>query len=326
MTRRSLLLTLGAILAPGTMLAIASAAVAQSDYPTRPIEFVITFPPGGPLDTAVRLVQPQLSANLGVPIVLVNKGGAGGAIGMEYVARAKPDGYTVAASVKSTLTVVPASRTDLPYKLADFAMVGSYAVDSQGVLSKPGAPWKSLDEMVAYAKKNPGKLTYGSAGAGTISHLNMELLKQAYGLDIAHVPFGGTGPVKNAILGGHVDLATTALSPMLPLVRSGDLVALVTTAPRRLAGVDAPTMAEKGLTQASLSTTSQLYVPARTPREVVDKLTRALDKTMKDPTVVAAIEKAGMIADYQDGDATRKDIESEHRAIAGLVQKLGLAK
>jgi tripartite-type tricarboxylate transporter receptor subunit TctC len=180
--------------------------------------------------------------------------------------------------------------------------------------------------MVAYAKKNPGKLTYGSAGAGTISHLNMEMLKQAYGLDIAHVPFGGTGPVKNAILGGHVDLATTALSPMLPLVRSGDLVALVTTAPRRLPGVDAPTMAEKGLAQASLNTTSQLYVPARTPREVVDKLGRALEKTMKDPAVIAAIEKAGMVADYQDGDATRKDIESEYRAIAGLVQKLGLAK
>jgi tripartite-type tricarboxylate transporter receptor subunit TctC len=321
MIRRSLLIALAVALA-----AVPFGAGAQSDYPSRPIEFVIVFPPGGPLDTAVRLVQPQLSANLGVPLALVNKGGAGGAIGMEYVARAKPDGYTVAASVKSTLTVVPASRKDLPYKLTDFAIVGSYAVDSQGVLSKPNAPWKSLDEMVAYAKKNPGKLTYGSAGAGTISHLNMEMLKQAYGLDIAHVPFGGTGPVKNAILGGHVDLATTALSPMLPLVRSGDLVALVTTAPRRLPGVDAPTMAEKGLAQASLNTTSQLYVPARTPREVVERLGRALEKTMKDPAVIAAIERAGMVADYQDGDATRKDIEAEHRAIAGLVQKLGLAK
>jgi tripartite-type tricarboxylate transporter receptor subunit TctC len=245
---------------------------------------------------------------------------------MEYVARAKPDGYTVAASVKSTLTVVPASRKDLTYSLADFAMVGSYAVDSQGILSKPGAPWKTLDEMVAYAKKNPRKLSYGSAGTGTISHLNMELVKLAYGIDIGHVPFAGTGPVKNAILGGHVDLATTALSPMLPLVRSGDLVVLVTTAPRRLPGVDAPTMAEKGLAAASLSTTSQLYVPARTPREIVGRLARALEMTMKEPAVIAAIEKAGMVADYRDAEATRKDIEAERQAVAGVVQQLELGK
>jgi tripartite-type tricarboxylate transporter receptor subunit TctC len=302
------------------------AAVAQSDYPNRPVEFVVTFPPGGPLDTAVRIIQPQFSANLGAPVVLVNKGGAGGAIGMEYVAKAKPDGYTVAASVKSTLTIVPASRRDLPYRLGDFAVVGSYAVDSQGLLSRPNAPWKTLDEMIAYARNNPGKLTYGSAGAGTISHLNMEMMKLAWGLDIAHVPFGGTGPVKNAILGGHVDLASTALSPMLPLVRAGDLVALVTTAPRRIPGVEAPTMMEKGLPQASLSTTSQLYVPSRTPREVIDRLTRALEKTMKDPSVIAAVEKAGMVADYRDPDSTRKDIEAEFAAIAPLAAKLGLVK
>jgi tripartite-type tricarboxylate transporter receptor subunit TctC len=302
------------------------AAVAQSDYPNRPVEFVVTFPPGGPLDTAVRIIQPQFSANLGAPVVLVNKGGAGGAIGMEYVAKAKPDGYTVAASVKSTLTIVPASRRDLPYRLGDFAVVGSYAVDSQGLLSRPNAPWKTLDEMIAYARNNPGKLTYGSAGAGTISHLNMEMMKLAWGLDIAHVPFGGTGPVKNAILGGHVDLASTALSPMLPLVRAGDLVALVTTAPRRIPGVEAPTMMEKGLPQASLSTTSQLYVPSRTPREVIDRLTRALEKTMKDPSVIAAIEKAGMVADYRDPDSTRKDIDAEFAAIAPLATKLGLVK
>jgi tripartite-type tricarboxylate transporter receptor subunit TctC len=274
----------------------------------------------------VRIIQPQFSANLGAPVVLVNKGGAGGAIGMEYVAKAKPDGYTVAASVKSTLTIVPASRKDLPYKVADFAVVGSYAIDSQGLLSRPNAPWKTLDEMIAYAKKNPGKLTYGSAGTGTIRHLNMEMMKLAWGLDIAHVPFGGTGPVKNAILGGHVDLASTALSPMLPLVRAGDLVTLVTTAPRRIPGLEAPTMVEKGLPEASLSTTSQLYVPSRTPREVIDRLTRALEKTMKDPSVIAAVEKAGMVADYRDPDSTRKDIEAEFAAIAPLAAKLGLVK
>ncbi|OGK95709.1 MAG: hypothetical protein A2W08_07225 [Candidatus Rokubacteria bacterium RBG_16_73_20] len=313
----------------GLLLGVVGGGGAQSDYPSRSIEFIISFPPGGPLDTAVRIIQPQLSANLGAAIVLVNRGGAGGAIGMDYVAKARPDGYTVAASVKSTLTILPASRPDLPYKLADFAVVGSYAEDSQGILSRPNAPWKTLDEMIDYARKNPGKLTYGSAGTGTISHLNMEMLKLARGLDIAHVPFAGTGPVKNAVLGGHVALASTALSPMLPLVRSGDLVVLVTTAPRGLPGIAAPTMAEKGMPEASLSTVSQLYVPARTPREIVEKLARALEKTektVKEPAVAAAIEKAGMIVDYRGPDSTRKDIEAEYETLTTVAAKLGLAK
>lgn len=320
MNRRRFLAAAGAALAlPGRR------AWGQGTYPNRQIEFVVVFPPGGPLDTAVRIVQPALAQDLGVPIVLITKGGAGGAIGMESVAKARPDGYTIAASVKSTLTMLPATRRDLPYRIADFATIGSYAVDSQGILSRANAPWKTLQGMIEHARKNPGKLSYGSAGTGTISHFNMEILKQAHGLDIAHVPFAGTGPVKNAILGGHVDVATTALSSMLPLVRSGDLIVLVTTAPRRLPGIAAPTMVEAGLPEASLSTTSQLYAPARTPREVIDRLARALEKASREPSVVAAIEKAGMIVDYRDPESTRKDIEAEHAAVAKIATKLGLS-
>src|SRR5215813_13132257 len=174
------------------------AGVLAQAYPTRPVEFIIPFAPGGPTDTAIRLIQPQLSASLGAPVVLVNKAGGGGAIGMDAVAKARPDGYTLAATVRSTLTILPATQPDVPYKISDFAIIGSYVVDSQVILVKAGAPWKTLEELVEFAKKNPGKLSYGSAGLGTNSFFTMELLKLTYGLDLTHVPFGGSGPVKNA--------------------------------------------------------------------------------------------------------------------------------
>src|SRR5262249_24622652 len=172
-------------------------ARAQAPYPTRPIEFVIPFAQGGPTDTAIRLIQPQLSANLGVPLVLVNKAGGGGALGMDAVAKAKPDGYTLAATVRSTVTILPATQPDVTYKVADFAVIGSYVVDSQVILVKAGAPWKTLEELVEFAKKNPGKLSYGSAGLGTNSFFTMELLKLTYGLDLTHVPLGGSRAREN---------------------------------------------------------------------------------------------------------------------------------
>src|SRR5215475_9026093 len=166
------------------------AGVLAQAYPTRPVEFIIPFAPGGPTDTAIRLIQPQLSANLGVPLVLVNKAGGGGAIGMDQVAKARPDGYTLAATVRSTLTVLPATQPDVTYKLADFAPIGAFAFDSGAIMVKRDAPWRTLEELIEHARKNPGKVTYGTAGLGTNSFFTMEILKQAYGLDMAHVPFG----------------------------------------------------------------------------------------------------------------------------------------
>ena len=212
----------------------ATMALGQA-YPARPVEFIIPFAPGGPTDTAIRLIQPALASNLGVPVVLVNKAGGGGALGMDAVAKARPDGYVLAATVRSTLTILPASQPDVPYKISDFTPIGAYAVDSQTIMVKTGAPWKTLEELVDHAKKNPGKLTYGSAGQGTNSFFTMELLKLTYGLDMTHVPFGGSGPVKNALLGGHVQVGAAALSPTLSVIRSGDVVALVTGAAKRIA-------------------------------------------------------------------------------------------
>jgi tripartite-type tricarboxylate transporter receptor subunit TctC len=307
-------------------LGLAGPAAAQSDYPSRQVEFVIPFPPGGPLDAAIRIIQPALSAALGVPIVLVNKPGGGGALGTDFVAKAKPDGYTVAANVKSTLTILPATRTDLPYKVTDLIPVGNAVSDLGVITARANGPVKTLEELVDHAKKNPGKLTYGSAGVGTVSFFMLELVKLAYGIDIAHVPFSGTGPVKNAILGGHVDLASSGFSAMAPLIRGGDLVPLVTTSPNRVAAFpNVPTMAEKGFPEASVNISVGLYVPARTPKDVVAKLTRALDKVMKDPAVVSAVEKTGMVVDFREPEALQKFIDTEREAVTKVAKKVGLS-
>jgi tripartite-type tricarboxylate transporter receptor subunit TctC len=302
-------------------------AGAQAPYPTRPIECVIPFAPGGPTDTAIRIIQPHLSANLGVPLVLVNKAGGGGALGMDGVAKGKPDGYTLAATVRSTVTILPATQPDVTYKLSDFAVVGAFAVDSQVVLVKAGSPWKTLEELVDVAKKNPGKLSYGTAGLGTNSFFTMELLKLTYGLDMTHVPFGGSGPVKNAVLGGHVQVGAASLSPMLSVLRSGDVVALVTSATKRIPSIpNVPTMTEKGQPDASLSTWAEIYAPAKTPRPIVERLAQALEKTMKDPAVVSAIEKAGLVVEYHGPEDTLKLIQRENEIVTRLAKQLGLGK
>ena len=302
-------------------------ALAQPTYPNRPIEFIIPFPPGGPADTAARIIQPQMSAALGVPIVLINKPGGGGALGGDYVAKSKPDGYTVYATTNSTLTIITAMQPDLTYRPSDFAAVGSYLTDLSVITAKAGGPWKTLDEFVDHAKKNPGKLSYGSAGLGTVSFFTVELFKLAYGLDITHVPFQGTGPVKNAIMGGHVTIASSGLSSLAPLMRSGDLLPLVTTAPKRVAAFpNVPTLAEKGAPEASLNIGMALFVPAKTPRDIVDRLSQALDKTMKEPSVLAAVEKSGMIIDFRDPAGTAKLVETEHEAVKKVVTRLGIGK
>ena len=302
-------------------------ASAQAAYPGRAIEFVIPFPPGGPADAAARIVQPKLSSLLGAPIVLVNKPGGGGGLGADYVAKAKPDGYTVFATTNAPFTTVMASQPDLPYRNADFAPVGSYVADLGVIVTKTGNPWKTLEEFAEHARKNPGKLSYGSPGFGTVSFFMVEIFKAAHGLDITHVPFQGGGPAKNAVMGGHVAIASSGLNSFAPLMRSGDLIALATSAPRRVASFpDVPTLAEKGFPEASLNIWMALFVPAKTPREVVDRLSQALEQTMKDPAVVTAIEKAGMVVDFRTPAATGKLVESELETVKKVVARLGIGK
>ena len=315
-----------ALVVVGLIAGVVTPTPAQP-YPAREIEFVVSFPAGGPADTAARIIGPKMSAILGVPVVVVNKTGGGGATGADYAAKARPDGSVVYASTNSVLTISPWILKNLPYKTTDFAPIGAYASDFGAITVRAGGPAKTLEEFIDYAKKNPGKLSYGSAGLGTVSFFTMEMFKLAYGLDIAHVPFQGTGPVKNAIMGGHVTLATSGFGSLAPLIRSGDIVPLVTTSPKRLAAFpNVPTMAEKGFPEASLNIWLGLYVPKATPRAVVDVLVKALAQAAKDPGVASAVEKAGMYVDYFDPAATWKRIETETEAVRKVVERVGIGK
>lgn len=298
-----------------------------ADYPTREVEFVVAFPAGGPADSSARVLAPVMSSILKQPVVVVNKPGGGGALGSDYAAKAKPDGHTVYISTNSVMTVSPNLKKSLPYKFSDFTPIGAFGVDLGAVTVRSNGPARTLEEFVDYAKKNPGKLNYGSAGYGTVSFFSMELFKMAYGVDLVHVPFQGTGPVKNAIMGGHVTVATSGFGSLAPLIRSGDLIALVTTSPTRVAAFpNVPTMAEKGFPDASLNIWMGVYVPAQTPAPVVDTLVKALAQAVKDPALGTGLEKAGMHLEYRDPAATAKLVETESATVAKVVERLKLPK
>lgn len=307
---------------------VAGAAIGckkEGPYPNHEVEFVIPFAPGGPSDTAARIIQPKMSELLGVPVVLVNKPGGGGALAADAIAKSPADGYHVLATSNNVLTVLPWTQQGLTFKTSDFAPVGSYISDLSVIAVNADSPWKNLDQFVDYAKKNPGKLNYGSAGAGTVSFFVTELLKLSYGLEITHVPFQGSAPAKDALLGGHVDVAAFGFSAAGPLIASGDLRPLVTTASDRLAKYpDVPTMYEKGFEEASLNIWMGLFVPVGTPKEASDRLAGALAETMQDPSVLNAVEQAGLTVDYRNADATRRLVQSESTMIQETVAKLGM--
>jgi tripartite-type tricarboxylate transporter receptor subunit TctC len=302
---------------------ISLCAPAADDFPNRTVEMIVPFAAGGPADMAARIVQPHLSAQLRVPVVIINRTGAGGAVGMDFVAKAKPDGYTLAATSNSTLVTVPAVNANVSYSLADFAAIGTYAVDYQAIISRPDSRWNTIDDFIAYARKNPGKLSYGSSGTGGISYFNMEILKMVEKLDITHVPYQGTGPVKNAIMGGHVDVATSAMGAFRPLVQANNLVFLVITAPRRLDELPGvPTMLEKGFKSATLNTVMQIYAPAKVPHEALARLRKTLESTMRDPGVRHSMEKAGLLADYHGPEATVNSVEAEIASVRSVMKTL----
>jgi tripartite-type tricarboxylate transporter receptor subunit TctC len=318
----------GLVITVVCLMALASPLYgAEERYPTRQIEFIINFPPGGPLDSVTRIIQPPLQAALGVPIILTTKGGAAGALGTDFVAKAKPDGYTLLSTTNPSLTIAPHVNPQIPYKISDLTPVCVFGADLGFISSKPGAPWKNLEELVEYAKKNPGKLNYGSPGLGTVAYFAMEIFKLSYGLDIVPVHFQGTGPVKNAILGGHVDLAASGFGSMGSLVKAKSITGLVTTTVKRLPDYpDIPTMAEKGFPDACLNIWAGLFAPKQCPPVVANRIGAAMEKIMKDPAVVRQMEAAGFFIDYRNSENTAKLIEEESKTVGKVVQKTGMGK
>jgi tripartite-type tricarboxylate transporter receptor subunit TctC len=312
--------------AAAPLLLSRSPSSAQSAYPSERIDVVIAFPPGGPADTAPRIAIEYLRPLLNnANLVPNNKPGAGGGIGAEYVAKSRPDGYTILATGNSTLSVKTAIEKSISYKIEDFAAVGMYAVDVGVLAVQRSLGIATVEQLVDYAKKNPDQLSYASAGQGTAGHISAELFKHATGIKMVHVPFRGAGPAAHAMLSGDVQLTYGAYTAIRSILESGKVVPLITSATRRIPALpDVPTLAEKGHGGSELNIWSAFYVPAATPRPVLQKLTAALAEVSRQPAMIAALAKAGLQPDYGDPARALQLLKQEQSNVANLAKVVEL--
>ncbi len=278
--------------------------VQAQSYPNRPIRFIVPFPPGGNLDFIARTIQPKLAEFLGQPVVIENKGGAGGIVGAEFASKQPADGYTILLGNTGTLGIYPSVYPTLPYDaIKDFNGVGLTSTNAVLAVIHPSVPAGTLKEFIAYAKANPGKVSAAVAGSGSLLHFATESLKARAGIDLLVVPYKGSGPVLTDVLGGQVHLLIDAPPVSMAQVKAGKLRALAVSGTTRLAVLpDVPTFDEAGVTGVEASGWQGVAVPAGTPREVIAKLSEALYKTISLPEVrdkfaTQGLEAAPMTAD-----------------------------
>jgi len=255
-------------------------------YPTRPVNLVVPYPPGGLIDLVARIVQAKLGAELGQPVIVENRSGAGGNVGAEAVVRAAPDGYTLLMANPS-LALSSHIYPKLNYRpLADFAYVGQYGTVPNVLLVHPSLPVKTVPELIAYLKKNPGKLNYASNGYGTSPQMSMELFKSMTDTFIVHIPFRGSGPAVASLLSGETQLMLDNLPPVVPHIKSGKMRPLAVTSLKRSQVMpELPTLDEVGLKGYEVTAWFGIVAPAATPREVVTRINQALNRTTTDPQV-----------------------------------------
>lgn len=267
------------------------------EYPTRPIRMIVPFPPGGGNDLLARSISQPLSQAIGQSVVVDNRGGAGGQIGATLAAAAAPDGYTIFLGSIGNLTFLPVLQSKLQYDpVRDFAPVTLLATSPFILVTNPAVPAKSVKELIALAKAQPGKLNYGSAGPGSSLHMTGELFKLESGADITHVPYKGTAPALIDLLSGQVQMLFSTMPSVVPHVKSGKLRALGVSSAKRAAVVpDVPTIAET-IPGFEVLNWQGIVVPKKTPEAVIQKLNRALQEALRSPDTIAALAKQGLDA------------------------------
>ncbi len=285
---------LGSVMA-ALAFAILSAPAPAQDFPTKPVRFIVPNPPGGASDITARVLAEKLSQRWGQPVVVENKPGAGAIIGTDFVAKAPPDGYTI--------LLVPSSHAfnvnlykKLPYdSVKDFAALTQTAWTPLVLVVNPSLPVKSVKELIAYAKANPGKLTYASSGSGTSLHLAAEMFKDMAGVDIVHVPYKGSTAAHPDVLSGQVSMIFDTIPAVLPHIKSGKLRPLAVTGTKRSALMpDLPTMAEAGLPGYAASSWGGVLAPAGTPKATIDKLNAEMVAVLKLPEVQERLTGVGL--------------------------------
>jgi tripartite-type tricarboxylate transporter receptor subunit TctC len=277
-------------------LALSASALAQS-YPSRPIKFVVPFPPGGNLDFVARSLQPKMQEVLGQPVLIDNKGGAAGMIGLEFASRQPGDGYTIVLGNTGTIAINLSVYPKIPYDpVKDFVPIGITTTNALMATIAGNVPAGNIQEFVAYAKKNPGKLNFGISGAGSGPHFGAEMFKRAAGLDIPVVFYKGSGPVMQDLLGGQVQVTMDAPSVTMAQVKAGKLKAIAVTGSTRLASLpDVPTFEQAGF-NVPAGGFQGVLAPAGTPPEAVAKLSQALNAALNQPEVKEKFSAAGLDA------------------------------
>ena len=313
-----------AALLAGVVLAIP--AVAQETYPSRPITMVVPFPPGGVADLVGRPLADAMGRALGTPVVIENKAGAGGGIGMGYVAKAKPDGYTVLLAL-SSISILPEAdkvtgRAPM-YQFRDFVPIARFTADPTVLVVRADAPWKTLAEFVADLKTQPGRYNYGSSGNYGTMHVPMEMLLAAAGIRMTHVPYTGAGPAIIGLLGGSIDAVATGPATVVQQITAGKLRALAQWGNGRLVALpDVPTFHELG-TSVDYAQWSGLFVPAGTPEAVVVRLRDAARAAANDERVKQVMMTAGSPIQYLDTPEFQRYVDADAGKMADVVKRIG---
>ena len=308
--------------------ALVATNVRAAEYPIRPIKLVVPYAAGGPTDVLGRLVAEFLGRDLKQATIVENKAGAQGAIGAEAVARAEPDGYTLFVSAASIIVLNPMLYKKLPYDpVKDFRML-ALVTDLPVVMEvHPSVPAKTVAEFVAYAKQNPGKLNFGSAGTGGTTHLAGEMFRQMAGIDMVHIAYKGAGPALTDLLSGNIQLMFDTLGTALPPVKAGLLRPLAVSSAQRIPDLpDVPTMAEAGYPQYAVSVWYGVAAQSKLPDEIVQKLKASLDRALSDDTFRASLDKSGFaplrpksLADID------KFIDADRKLWAGVIKALNIS-
>jgi tripartite-type tricarboxylate transporter receptor subunit TctC len=307
-----------------TILAFATFNVplkAAEVFPSGPIEFVVCYPPGGGADVSARIIMPEVSKHLGVPISVTNKAGGEGSVGVSYSLNKKPDGYTL-FGIHQFSTFVGAVFGQLPYDLQEVYPICNW-IDNLNIFAvQASSSFKTFKDLLNYAKQNPGKLKYSLPTTRTSQGIGAELLKSDAGIDIVPVPFKGSGPAMTALLGGHVDLCSVPYAMAKPHIQAGTVRALVVFGKRRLTEMlDVPTAVTLGYEEAPLAFAGA-GCSVKVPKDRIEKISLAFEKAMKDQKVLAQLEKAGFEAVYMNHEEFKKHILEGFAIVNKIKDKL----
>ena len=308
-------------------LGLAGVAAAQESFPSRPITVVAPFPPGGVADLTARPVAAAMEKVLKNPVGVVNKTGAAGAVGMQFVATSKPDGYTLLLAL-SSISIIPEADKIFgrqpAFTVDQFAPIALLTADPTILVVRSESPWKTAREFIEDAQKRPGQISFSSSGVYGTLHMAMELLSHAAEIKLRHVPYGGAGPALTAILGGHVDALASGPAVVLPHIKAGTLRPLAGWGDKRVAALpDVPTFKELGYPQAEFYIWAGLFAPRGTPEPVLAKLRDALKQVVADSEFKGAMDKLETPIAFKQGADFQKFFDADARRLAEGVRRVG---